>query len=120
MVWFSLCLKDYALIGINLPGATSQQLTLQYADDTSFFVRAKEQVKTLIDILDTFALASGLVINWAKSSDYWVSKHDPRLAWTNAYDWVWVWDGHIAKLLGILFGLSISTPDIDNLLKGKI
>ena len=56
--------------GVKLPG-DREQVTAQYADDTSFTLAGEEvPVRNLIRILNTFCLASGLVLNWQKSSAY--------------------------------------------------
>ena len=48
-----------------------EQVTAQYADDMSFTVAGEEApVCNLIWILNSFCLASGLVLNWQKSSAY--------------------------------------------------
>ena len=60
-----------ALKGVKLPKSDAHQLILQFADDTSFTLRAEhDSVSTLVNILHSFSLASGLTINWAKSGAY--------------------------------------------------
>ena len=107
--------------GVSLPKSDVQQLTLQYADDTSFIVRAdQDSVSTLVSILQSFSLASGLLINWAKSGAYWEGRNRLRPAWAQNYGWTWEPKGRISKLLGSPFGLSITTADIDQFLLGKL
>jgi hypothetical protein len=54
--------------GMKLPRSQVQQLMLQFADDTSFTIRVeKDTVTFLVQILHTFSLASGLLINWSES-----------------------------------------------------
>ena len=107
--------------GVKLPRTEAQQLTLQFADDTSFTVRADlGSVSTLINILHSFSLPSGLLINWSKSGAYWEGRNRPRPAWTQNFDWTWIPEGNISKLLGSPFGLSVSTADIDHFLMEKI
>jgi hypothetical protein len=56
--------------GIKLPSG-KEQVTAQYVNDTSFTLSGEEApVRSLMQILNTFCLASGLVINWQKSSAY--------------------------------------------------
>lgn len=58
--------------GILLPSHGREQVTAQYADDTSFTLSGKEvSATTLVHTLDTFCSASGLVLNWNKSCGYW-------------------------------------------------
>ena len=99
--------------GVELPASIEQQLTLQFADDTSFTIGADHRsVSTLVHILHTFTSASGPSINWAKSGTYWVGRNGPP-GWANNFGWTWVADGHVSKLLGTPFGLSITTGDTD-------
>jgi hypothetical protein len=57
---------------ISLPRDNSQQITSQYADETSFTVKAEEtNVDYFVGILHKFGNASGLKINWHKSVAYW-------------------------------------------------
>jgi hypothetical protein len=67
-------LEEGRIKGIELPFGNRQQIITQYADDTSFTLKGEEEpVKNLIYLLDTFCAASGLVLNWRKSSGYWKS-----------------------------------------------
>ena len=60
--------------GIQLPVQNHQQILAQYADDTSFtLLGVEDKVKNLIHTLDTFCLATGLILNWTKSNGYWKS-----------------------------------------------
>lgn len=107
--------------GVKLLRSETQQLTLQYADDTSFTVRANlDSTSTLVNILQSFSLASGLLINWAKSGAYWQGRNAQRPAWSQNFGWSWIPEGNLSKLLGSPFGLSISTADIDNFLVDKV
>lgn len=104
-----------------MPRSKVQQLTLQFADDTSFTVRADQgSVSSLVNILNYFSFASGLLINWSKSGAYWVSRNGLPPAWAHTFSWTWVPEGNISKLLGTPFGLSISTVDVDQFLIAKI
>jgi hypothetical protein len=50
--------------GIRLPMENRQQIVAQYTDDTSFTLLGEERpVRNLIQTLDIFCLASGLVLN---------------------------------------------------------
>ena len=63
------------LKGINFPQGVSQQIISQYADDTSFTVKAEEaNVDYLVEILHKFDITFGLEINWQKSMAYWCGR----------------------------------------------
>lgn len=72
-------------------------------------------------MLEAFCLASGLVINWTKSSGYWKS-HDTifRPDWTNYLGVTWAEDEEVSKLLGAPFELSLTSGDVDKFLYDKI
>ena len=54
-----------------LPGGKKQQYISQYADDSSFMVKdEKKDVDGLVRLLKMFSEASGMEINWEKSSVY--------------------------------------------------
>ena len=107
--------------GVKIPRSEAQQLTLQFADDTSFTVRAElGHVSSLVNILHSFSSASGLLINWAKSGAYWIGRTGQLPAWAHTFGWAWVPEGNISKLLGTPFGLSLSTIDVDQFLIDKI
>lgn len=71
--------------GITLPGNARQQTLAQYADDTSFTLLGEEQpIRYLLYTLDTFCMATGLIINWDKSCGYWKDENNPvRPRWTD-------------------------------------
>ena len=106
--------------GIKLPKSNKQQLTLQFANDTSFTVRADyDLVSTMVNILHSFTLALGLLHNWSKSGAYWAGRNDIPLGWVHNFGWSWEAEGSMSKLLGTPFGLSIATIDIDQFLIDK-
>lgn len=108
--------------GISLPFEHRQQILAQYADDTSFTLLGEEEsVRSLIYLLETFCLASGLVINWHKSSGHWKFKDSLfRPPWTNLLGIKWADEEEVSKLLGAPFGLSLATEDVDKFLYDKI
>ena len=74
--------SDGRLKGITLPGGKKQQSISQYADNSSFMVRGEKQyVDKLVRLLKLFSEASGMEINWEKSSVYWLIN-----LLTNQYD----------------------------------
>jgi hypothetical protein len=108
--------------GIQLPVEGRQQIMVQYADDTSFTLHGEEgPVKNLIYTLETFCLASGLVLNWQKSNGYWKSSRGLfRLQWTEYLGVTWAEDDAVSKLLGAPLGLELSSGDIDEFLLDRI
>jgi hypothetical protein len=58
--------------GISLLGSQEHQTIAQYADDSSLTLRGEEYVVTnTVTTLNTFSVATGLQLNWDKSSAYW-------------------------------------------------
>jgi hypothetical protein len=107
--------------GVKLPGGR-EQVTVQYADDTSFTLAGEEEpVRKLIQILNSFCLASGLVLNWQKSSAYWKgAANTPRPAWTYLLGVVWARGDEVSKLLGTPFGMTINYGDVDKFLLDRV
>lgn len=71
--------------GIKLLFPGHQQILAQYTEDTSFTLVGEEtKVRNLIQTLNTFCLATGLVLNWSKSNGYWKSNRlIDRPSWTD-------------------------------------
>jgi hypothetical protein len=107
---------------ITLPVENRQQVLAQYADDTSFTLLGQEgTLRYLIRTLETFYLASGLVINWKKSSAHWKSALEPiRPLWTNGLGVTWAGGADISKLLGAPFGMSLTSEDVNSFLHNCI
>jgi hypothetical protein len=100
------------LQGIILPDGQTQQLIVQYADDTNFtLLGSEENLRNLTRLLDHFALASGLTINWTKSKAYWFSNHQPP-GWIDSLPCSWAIPGELAKFLGVPFGIELDMQDI--------
>ena len=108
--------------GISLPFEGRQQIIAQYADDTSFILfEDEEKVRCLIYLLETFYLATGLVLNWTKSSGYWKQRGGvARPPWTDMLGITWANEEGVSKLLGAPFGLSLATKDVDSFLLDKL
>ena len=72
-------------------------------------------------LLETFCLATGLVLNWSKSSAYWKQKGNVgRPPWTNMLGISWADKEGVSKLLGVPFGLALTTKDVDTFLLDKL
>ena len=107
---------------IELPFRNSQQIIVQYADDTSFTLKDKEEsIRNLIYVLETFCAASGLVLNQGKLSGHWKAPWMLfRWQWTNNLGVTWVDEVDVSKLLGVPFGLSLNARDIDDFMYKRI
>ena len=105
-----------------MPFEGRQQIIAQYTDDTSFTLLGdEEKVRNLIYLLETFCLASGLVLNWTKSNGYWKQKSGAdRPPWTDMLGITWADEEGVSKLLGAPFGLSLATKDVDSFLLDKL
>ena len=78
-------------------------------------------MRNLIYILHTFCLATGLVLNWNRSKGYWKQKGGvSKSEWTNHLSISWANEEGVSKLLGALFGLSLTTTDVDSFLHDKL
>jgi hypothetical protein len=108
------------LKGIQLPDSHKQQFIGQFANDTSFTLRATQPNATnLVRTLENFKAVAGLEINWNKSHAYWHADFQPPL-WTNNLRWQWAAPCSISKLLGTVFGVDLDTGNIDEFLMQKI
>ena len=64
-------IKEKRLRGVTLPGGKKQQSIAQYVDDSLFMVRREvRDVDEMVRLLKVFSAASGMEINWEKSSAY--------------------------------------------------
>ena len=110
-----------SIAGIKLPNSNQSQLISQFADDTSILLEVSrpETTLNLINILTTFKSASGLEINWAKSSAYWCCDID-KPPWLEDVGWSWAREKDLSKLLGTSFGVDLDTGDIGSFLINRI
>ena len=80
--------KEGRIRGITLPGGRRQQSIIQYADDSAFMIRGeKTYIDKLVRLLQIFTEASGMEINWEKSSAYWFDKFTHKPEWLADYNW---------------------------------
>ena len=76
---FKKAIGEGRIRGVVLPGGKKQQCISQYADDSSFMVKGdKRDVDELVRLLKMFSEASGMEINWEKSSAYWFDKYSHK------------------------------------------
>ena len=72
----------------------------QLADDTTIFVRSKNDIKLAMNIIETFGSLSGLKLNRNKTDGIWLGKlKHTRDKFENIN-----WCSHPTKSLGIYFG----------------
>jgi hypothetical protein len=108
------------LEGITLPEAVTEQVLIQYADDADVMVRGTEHnCARVLSLLDSYGLATGLCINWAKSQVYWLSSN-PSPPWLARLPCPWAVERQLSKLLGTPFGINLHTQDVDEFLYTKI
>jgi hypothetical protein len=71
----------------------------------------------LVYLLETYCLASGLIINWQKSNSYWKANHIfERPQWTEQLSVMRADNHNVSKLLGAPFRLSLSSEDVNSFL----
>jgi hypothetical protein len=100
------------LHGILLPDGSTHQLIVQYADHTNLTLLGTEaNLQVAIVLLDKFGAATGLQINWSKSTAYWFSPQ-PLPHWVQVLQCAWALPGQAAKFLGIPFGLDLHQGSI--------
>jgi hypothetical protein len=75
----------------------------------------------IVSTLHRFSVASGLTLNWEKSTAYWCDPEGgPRPGWTYRLDFQWAGLEDISKLLGTPFGLSLNSDGVDAFLGEKM
>ena len=115
-------MREGRVQGISLPFEGRQQIIAQYADDTSFTLFGdEEKVRCLVYLLETFCMATGLMLNWTKSNGYWKHKgYVVQPPWTNMLRITWANEEEVSKLVEAPFGLSLATKDVDSFLFDKL
>lgn len=84
---FKKAVSKGRLKGVVLPGGKKQRYISQYADDSSFMIKGeKNDVDELVRLLKMFSEASGMEINWEKSSTYWFDKYTHKPEWLTRYN----------------------------------
>ena len=61
-------------IEIKLDGKTHNLIISQLADDTTLFLKSKEEIKKALNIIETFGTFSGLKLNKTKTEGIWIGK----------------------------------------------
>ncbi|KAL3676999.1 hypothetical protein R1sor_026947 [Riccia sorocarpa] len=92
------------LKGIHLPEAGIQYAQGFFADDAHLLLLADRQnLLNAKSLLHTFGLASGLHVQWGKSTATWISTSNSLPQWTDELDWTWAQQGQVDKFLGFRF-----------------
>ena len=89
-------------IEIKLEGKTHKLIISQLADDTTLFLKSKEEIKKALNIIETFGTYSGLKLNKTKTEGIWIGKLKKS---KDKIDNINFTDKPI-KVLGIYFGLN--------------
>ncbi|KAL3677769.1 hypothetical protein R1sor_020725 [Riccia sorocarpa] len=86
-----------------------------FADDSHMIVRAtKEGAQNVQELLERFANASGLQIQWRKSAVRWIGpKAEDKPEWTTDMMWSWKGKGEDTTLLGFSFEEGIKAEEIE-------
>lgn len=106
--------------GIFLLHCNTQEIIIQYADNTPFTMKANNySLDNLVGIMHKFGLAFGLMINWTKSVAYWCDRGIPP-RWVRKHQWKWALPSDLFKLLGTPFGLQLDLKNIDQLMLGQV
>jgi hypothetical protein len=81
-----LATQEGLIRGIKLPTVPLFEVISQYADDTTLFLKGEERyVSSIVELLDRFCTALGLLLNWSKSTAFWQHKNLIRPPWTNQF-----------------------------------
>ncbi|KAL3685407.1 hypothetical protein R1sor_003429 [Riccia sorocarpa] len=93
-----------------------------FADDSHIIINAtREHAYKAKRLLESFAKATGLTIQWAKSTAQWIGPlEEQRPEWTEGLTWSWKAKRELTKLLGFGFEDGIQAEDMLQRCKQKI
>ncbi|KAL3687123.1 hypothetical protein R1sor_013432 [Riccia sorocarpa] len=84
-----------------------------FADDSHLLLSAEKQnLQNAKTLLNSFANASGLIVQWEKSKAKWISTTNTPPDWLQELDWVWEQLDHTDKLLGFYFTVCLDEEAI--------
>ena len=92
----------------------------EFVDDTTLYVQASHvNLMQVQKVVDDFSHASGALINWDKSSGFWVAEGDPP---NNVFSsgFTWIHTCHSIRYLGCRVGLGLNAEKYDSALFVKI
>ena len=84
----------------------------EFADDTALYVAASQS--NLLQVqksVDDFSQASGALINWDKSSGFWIASGDPPVNIPTS-GFTWIPHGQSIRYLGCRVGLGLNAEDM--------
>jgi hypothetical protein len=79
----------------------------------------EDSLRNLVQLLHTYAQASGLHINWDKSLAYWFAPISAP-PWLASFDFPWIVERNLSKLLETPFSLDLHTLDVDAFIVEKV
>ncbi|KAL3691257.1 hypothetical protein R1sor_004908 [Riccia sorocarpa] len=93
-----------------------------YADDSHVIIKAEKACALRTrDLLDWFANATGLLIQWEKSTARWIGPEEgTKPQWVQELNWSWKERGHVTKLLGFSFEDGINAAEMLRRCKVKV
>ncbi|KAL3692711.1 hypothetical protein R1sor_006362 [Riccia sorocarpa] len=100
--------------GIYLQRANMHYSLGFYADDSHVIIRAEREgaLKTKA-LLDMYANATGLMIQWEKLTARWIGPRENNLPqWIEDLTWSWKARGETTKLLGFHFGEGVAAAEM--------
>ena len=87
-------------------------LSIVFNDDTTLYVQASHcNLVQVQKVVDDFADASGALINWDKSSSFWVASGDPPVN-VPSLGFTWIPQGQSITYLSCRVGLGLKTKDM--------
>ncbi|GFR94524.1 reverse transcriptase [Elysia marginata] len=98
--------QDEKILGIQLPNATKSLKILQYADDTTLFLRNITDLKEVLEKIKQFSIVSGLKLNEDKSKILKMNKQQMQISHLENIKIV-----EKMKVLGIVFSSETSAGE---------
>ena len=84
----------------------------EFADDTTLYVVASQvNLLQVQKVVDDFSHASGALINWDKSSGFWIASRDPLVNIPTS-GFTWIPHGQSIRYLGCRVGLGLNAEDM--------
>ena len=84
----------------------------EFADDTALYVVASQvNLLQVQKVVDDFSHASGALINWDKSSGFWIASGDPPVNIPTS-GFTWIPRGQSIRYLGCRMGLGLNAEDM--------
>ncbi|KAL3682785.1 hypothetical protein R1sor_000807 [Riccia sorocarpa] len=104
---------------LNTNASSSVRVNNSY-DAHLLLIADRQNLISAQNLLHTFGLASGLQVEWGKSSARWLSNSQQRPTWTLDLDWTWVPPDNVEKFLGFYFRDGLDEDGIYEAIKTKV